>query len=583
MNLKYRSVIHRSHLTRIAIAPLACAVVLLPALIPNNGMTFCSSAIAQDDPAAPAATPAAPAATPAAPAATTEPAAAAVPQGYESIDIAIKVNPNIDPDSSEGRDEVKRVRYQIAKFRKRIMEFLEGRAQYPDVQDIFPGWFERFEIAQMTQTDDETVSRLGELRNEFFKDYFATRVTANGRRAVIETTLPTLIKIVSNDGQRYHPAVRMNAMLMIGRFDTTAADRQNKRPPVPTAKSLTFMLSVFNNGAFPPELRIGAMTGICRHVNADSFAATSRLPDAEKGIIYTEALAIAGGGTALDEWPEDGRYWMTRLAVQALGDWGEAGNDGAVIDALSGIIADNNRRMMLQLDAVEALGKINFIPVAAEANAIPALLAKFVADSADAEAQLLRKKLTTHIEDNILFGDIDLLDRETAGGGRTGGGGHGSMMGDRGPSGGSGFQQDDAKKVPHVEIANYHLSTSRHRMKVIAQTVKSTLEITRSNGFPKTVNDPTATQTMTGLINELDKLITESDIGMKNEMPSVVEFDEPDSFDDGEEAPQYNSTALKMAVVFEKAAAEIRWLAGGRADAVDSEAVDEFDGDEFGG
>lgn len=111
----------------------------------------------------------------------------------------------------------------------------------------------------------------------------------------------------------YHPAARINAMLILGRLDQTPADQITQTPPVPYRKSLPILLTEYNKETNPDGVRAAALQGLHRYVGYG----LARLAANEK-------TAIQGAMTKLLAAPApDGRSekvhaFLQRYAVDIL-------------------------------------------------------------------------------------------------------------------------------------------------------------------------------------------------------------------------------------------------------------------------
>ncbi|MEM7456435.1 MAG: hypothetical protein AAF456_18970 [Planctomycetota bacterium] len=527
---------------------------------------------------------------------------------YASFQIEPALDPGTVVEAEEGnsederrfRNETREIEARIRNFKRLAVDHLEGSGSEPTG---LSQWFTSYLFAQMTQTDNESLSQLGTMREAFFKTYLSDRISQ--RQKVLNITIQAMQAIVENqspDGKPFHPAVRMNAVTVIGMLDTQRPDTRNMRLPQPMTEARTFLLTVYNNPAYPPHIRVGAMAGLKRHFEIDNLGASQSIPQAEVNAFTTECIRLAGGaGTATDDWSADGTYWMQRLAVQTLGSMKRAGSQAGgteVMDVLAMLAENPDMRDMLRYDAIDALGKLRYSGVPQDSvDRLPAVLGSYLASVARQESAHLRWTLTDFIEKNILFGDQDFEvsgNVEGGGGGNrggsqrqmgAGGGAGGGLLDEGGGTGGGGNNDDDEdeEEGPRVEIANYHLTNSRRRVKVIALRVKDICENV-SPGSGSLAARAADKALLSEIAEKAGELISESDIGLNDSMD-----DEDDPLADNglpeEDEYAYESTALDMADVFDRSADSIESVlpaaAGGGSGnefGGDAEPANEFEG-----
>ena len=412
-------------------------------------------------------------------------------------------------DAKTRNSETKR---RLNEDRKGMLDHLKGDARPAN----FDRYLRSYVMAQMTQTDQESLSQLGSFRSSFLKTYLGSKVAQTSRDPLIGVIVPEFIKIASED---YHPAVRHNAVMILGQVDSRAEDRLASIPPTPSAQAQQFLRTVLLSDNSPDFLKVAAFAGIQRAIAIES--ARGRAPTG-KAQLAPEMLAIAqGNGKGSDKWSPDLKYWMQRRAVQCLGLMKDPGGQGQVIDTLKDLLKDPSRdQLWVQLDAVQALDQM---PVNANngkgiCHAIGGFLARALRD----EGIELKASLEDLIRRNIIFADTDLLSKQASGNrqGRRGdnlstGGGGGDMEGpdEGGQNRGTPGQEEE---VPKVEAGNYRINISRRRAKVISFVVKKAYK--REGSLLRAVSnsDEGEREFIKTLVEIADKVIEDTNIGIRD-------------------------------------------------------------------
>jgi hypothetical protein len=462
---------------------------------------------------------------------------AAVNKAYDAIEIAKEFLMPPDLDDSASRDEQRANRTQQREVRDRIRaaersikSALEGSGNLAAVEGGFENFMQGYVFPRMTQTDRETLSTLGEIRDDFINDYLSENVLGGARQQVMAITIPAMQAIFENaGGKNYHEAVRLNAILLLGMIDAQPASRDNSSFPSPPPQVFDYLVDVFTGTKYPAYLKIGALTGIQRQVEIDHMRGQPQLPSRDR--ISQEAVRILQTPAATDA-----EYWLQRRSLQTLGYLGEVGSDGAILAEIIKIADDNNQKKWLRFDAITALGELKYdASVADQAKEVPVTVARYTAEMLDSESTAVKNKLNDLIVKNLLFEDLDLQKKGNAdqskGGGRSdrgggiGAGGGSSPVGDDAPPGAGSSGPLGGSKVelgPRVELANYHLNDARLKVKVLAFTARKVISTPSLATF---VDKPF----VESLSKELDTLIVDSDVGIKDLDETEIGIDPTDA------------------------------------------------------
>jgi len=141
--------------------------------------------------------------------------------------------------------------------------------RYATDKDRFTEFFKNYFFPAMTRNDPENLAKLGDMREELFKDFLWAsqdeRLQSDLTAIAFESMWPIAI---SKD---YHPAVSYNAVLILGRLDKQYGidNAANRRPPIPfeaaTQKLNLIVYAAAEGKAVPPYLLVGALIGLERH------------------------------------------------------------------------------------------------------------------------------------------------------------------------------------------------------------------------------------------------------------------------------------------------------------------------------
>lgn len=197
-----------------------------------------------------------------------------------------------------------------------------------------PRWTLKSSLSNLNKYRQELINNLRQARTGQVHDYLNNLV------------LDYMNKLVKSD--KYHPAVRFNAMLMIGELNSVDGN-----PPTPLESVLPILLAAVNDPNQIVPLKVAALTGINRHVTLGV-----KNPQSQNQILATMLKIAAVADTA--DGSDAGQVWMRKQAAEILGSLGSLGNNNQVVQVLLGIIGDAKASFLTRSKAAEALGKLKF-------------------------------------------------------------------------------------------------------------------------------------------------------------------------------------------------------------------------------
>lgn len=150
----------------------------------------------------------------------------------------------------------------------------------------------------------------------------------------------------------YHPAVRVNAMLMIG--ELTTAQRGASGPAGSLPAALPVLLTALNDPNQIDAVKVAALLGLGRHAGSPTLDAQIR----DRQLIPA-LLALVNAPVPQGRSPA-GHAWMRMLAIDALGASGQAGANGAIATTLADVAGSKANPMMVRRAAARALGGLDY-------------------------------------------------------------------------------------------------------------------------------------------------------------------------------------------------------------------------------
>ena len=235
------------------------------------------------------------------------------------------------------------------KVRSEVTKILASGKFDAGQQQLLENYYRRWVLPRMTI--EENYAQLPKLRNDLAIEL---RRASSGPPLTTAVTLilETMTKVAKAN---FHPAVRYNAMLLIGDLNERESANPTIQPPVPLAAALPVMLEALTDPKQIDVVKIGALVKLERHVRlgiADSQWVTQQLIPALVALAETETPPA--GRTP------DGHAWMRCKAVELLGLLRTVGPENRVLKTLVRLVGDRKASLLARLAAARALGNLDF-------------------------------------------------------------------------------------------------------------------------------------------------------------------------------------------------------------------------------
>jgi hypothetical protein len=221
---------------------------------------------------------------------------------------------------------------------------IAGRFSNPAEEQRFDKFYENYYLARWTQ--EKNLSSLHNFRKDL-------RISHLGRKSAGTTVHDHLSKLVLDFMKKlsvgpYHPAVQVNAMLMIGELNSVEWPQ-----PAPMPEALDVLLAATESGKYPDAVRVAAVIGIQRHA-ADGISD----PNAAKAVA-SAMLKLAG-----EDMPSGAaraaREWIRAQALETLARLGSVGENNAVFNSMVKTLVDEKLSLSTRGIAAESLGRLNY-------------------------------------------------------------------------------------------------------------------------------------------------------------------------------------------------------------------------------
>lgn len=213
-------------------------------------------------------------------------------------------------------------------------------ARYAADRDRFREFFEKYYFPAMTQFSPKGLEALGSLRYELFNNYLWPATSPELQADLTRMAYANLQPIPFSKTKNYHPAVRYNAILVLGLLDEqypidTGSRRRPSKPYKEANEYLTKLVAYAADGnPVDPSLLVGALIGLERHAqNRES------LERAQVEAMTAALLKLAALEPLAPQADRPIANWIRQQTATILAKLGSPGPKGEVHATLLKMIA----------------------------------------------------------------------------------------------------------------------------------------------------------------------------------------------------------------------------------------------------
>ncbi|MCI0332287.1 MAG: hypothetical protein L0228_03550 [Planctomycetes bacterium] len=258
--------------------------------------------------------------------------------------------------------------------------WVSDRAAYTTDKAEFDNYFQKYFFPAMTRNSPSDLAELGKLRADLFKKFLWGTTNTDLQNNLTDMAFSAMGKIVISQGEPpYHPAVRYNAVLVVGLLDEQyGIDGGNSRPPRPHPKATKALTTIVERATtsnqFPPPVILGAIIGLERHAKYRDALAPGA---ADK--MTAALLTLVKHDKPIQEMDPAAFAWLQLRAASALAQLGSLGPNNAAHDALIKLVNDF-KNLDDRCSAAALLGKLKYEGAKIDAPATTAALFKLAHD-----------------------------------------------------------------------------------------------------------------------------------------------------------------------------------------------------------
>lgn len=224
---------------------------------------------------------------------------------------------------------------------------------FNDRKDELKAWYTRYFFREFSNPNE--VSSLAAKRRDLSKDLKGRN--QQFRQYVIETARTYMTAFVTNkvrDAEKnFHPAVRYNAMLVIGDFNAVEQGGGNPKT-IPDARALAFMMQQLDDPNQIDIVKVAALVGILRHARLD----WGENKMAGKGNVAAKMMELASTTSIPEGRHPSVHVWMRRRAVDVLASLGAIGRVEGADQVIEALVANPDEDILLRCTAGRALSLV---------------------------------------------------------------------------------------------------------------------------------------------------------------------------------------------------------------------------------
>jgi hypothetical protein len=197
--------------------------------------------------------------------------------------------------------------------------FAAGKAQFDE-------YFSKYYFPEMTHADDADLGKLGDLRYNLFRRYLWATTNKQLQADLTDMAFKKLGAVVISP--EYHPAVRYNAILVLGMLDDDYGNL-----PKPSAKgnnACTVIVDSATTGErFPPHVILGAIIGLDRHAQLKA-----QLDPQTINKMTAALIKLVAHDQPIQQMDPEAYAWLRLKAADALAKLGSVGDKNSVHNGL---------------------------------------------------------------------------------------------------------------------------------------------------------------------------------------------------------------------------------------------------------
>lgn len=247
-------------------------------------------------------------------------------------------------------------------------------------QQEFRDYFQKYYFPSMTQPTPGRLGSLGKSSDDLFKNYLA-KASGAEQKFLSDEAQKFAVNVIRG---RYHPAVRLNAFLILGRLNDKYGD-----DPVPSVKANDALCSLakraLQNGRVPRYELTASLTGLQRHARY-----LAKLPRKQQGETQKTLYAILRADNLPGEYDAGVRDWIYLQAADAVAELKTPGPKGVFALTLAKRFSDDSLSLETRAELASKLDLMNAQPGSFKTASIVKAILGLASEIGEREAEFAK-------------------------------------------------------------------------------------------------------------------------------------------------------------------------------------------------
>jgi hypothetical protein len=205
-------------------------------------------------------------------------------------------------------------------------QWLSNPGAYTADKAKFDEYFTKYYFPDMTRADGADLGKLGTSRYNLFRRYLWNTTNKQLQADLTDMAFKKMGAVVLSS--EYHPAVRYNAVLVLGMLDDDYGN-----PPKPSAKgnnACTVIVDMATtNDKFPPHVILGAVIGLDRHAQLKA-----QLDPQTINKMTAALMKLVAHDQPIQQMDPEAYAWLRLKAADALAKLGNVGDKNSIHNGL---------------------------------------------------------------------------------------------------------------------------------------------------------------------------------------------------------------------------------------------------------
>ncbi len=259
-------------------------------------------------------------------------------------------------------------------------QIVQGSSLDSSGRQTLENYYLKFLFPAMTQAG--FASRIADARVEFLKDFASAQ--GDVHKALLSLGVRGSRGLLGKSD--FHPAARVNAVMILGALNDSEGDPRTGEPPVPVKQITKILTDLVRNDKEHEAVRAAALVELERHARLRGApGGRDSLTDAERTDLRSLALELIGATEPTAQRSKAAQEWLRGKAIEIAGDLRDAGPQRETYQALLILTQDRDTGLDLRCEALRGLSQLSLDPQKVDNVALTYAIGRLMADALEYE------------------------------------------------------------------------------------------------------------------------------------------------------------------------------------------------------